>query len=97
MSENVAAHAAAAAAAAVRAQYISSEFGSYAFWRLNRGSKKITLTYPNGRETTGVQVRRNGKVWTVDVGTTNQKSDSGPMKWAKQQQGEIGVVIFVNR
>jgi hypothetical protein len=90
MSENVAAYDAATA------QSISSEFGSCAFWRLHRGSKQITLTYPNGRETTGVQVRRNGKVWTVDVVTTCPHDDSAALRvvaWKRQMPCDLYVLM----
>lgn len=48
---------------------ITQEYGACAFLRLCSGSARLPLKRPNGLETTGALVWRNGRAWTVDIVT----------------------------
>jgi hypothetical protein len=48
---------------------ITQEYGACAFLRLCSGSERLLLKRPNGVETTGALVWRNGRAWTVDIVT----------------------------
>ena len=56
---------------------ITQEYGACAFLRLCSGSARLPLKRPNGLETTGALVWRNGRAWTVDIVTIGDHHHHG--------------------
>ena len=80
---------------------ITQEYGACAFLRLCSDSERLLLKRPNGVETTGALVWRNGRAWTVDIVTIgdHHHSADSPMvlrlpAWMRHARCDLYVLML---